>query len=117
MEDNQKEAFGDPDRGFGGRNPTPERRRMRKKNLSLLLIALIVFGAVLFLYAEKWYELIFAIAFVCFVLIYVLSLALKHKEFFFEDWEDGVFRAKPFAKLWTPPIPGVKGRRKMKKGG
>jgi len=89
--------------------------KMRKDNLRELLIATIVIAAFLYLISRSGYVLIFGLGIACFILLFMWSPRPPHKKFSYEDWQEGVFRVKPFAKLWTPPIPGVKGRKKERK--
>lgn len=88
---------------------------MRKENLRLLLIPTIVIAAGFYLISRSAYVLIFGVGVLCFILIVIWSPPSKHKIFSYEDWQEGVFRVKPFAKLWTPPIPGVNKRKKKRK--
>jgi hypothetical protein len=87
---------------------------MPKEKLRDVLIAAIVIAAGFYIISRSGYVLIFGLGIVCFILLFMWSPRPPHKKFSYEDWQEGVFRVKPFAKLWTPPIPGVKGRKKKK---
>ena len=84
---------------------------MRKDNLRLLLIAVILIGAFLYLATESKYVLIFGLGIVCFILLFMWSPPPKHKTFSDDDRIQAMSRGGSGPpKLWVPRIPGAKER-------
>ncbi|MFZ2445555.1 MAG: hypothetical protein WAW37_04295 [Syntrophobacteraceae bacterium] len=88
---------------------------MRKEIFRTLLIFTILIAAVLYFVTESRYVLIIALGIVCFLLILSWSPPPRHKTFSDEDRLEATSRAQGgggFPKLWVPPIPGGKRRKK-----
>ena len=85
------------------------------------MTAAILVASIVYIVTRSVYTSILVPASMCVILIFLIavsstvtSIASRHNKGFYEDWEDSL-RVKPFAKLWTPPIPGVKRRKQKRK--
>jgi hypothetical protein len=91
-----------------------------RKELSIFLLAVTIpIAAVLYARTGSPLVLILSLGIVCLILVVMWSPPPKHKTFSDDDRLEATSRALggggAFPKLWNPPMPGAKRRKKKQK--